>query len=119
MALTGGATVPGVPPAEALLPLAMPAAVPPPAQHLDARRTLQLQLLTRRNDPAPAQTWAEDVARVLASPFDAEFAKRLKGVLRVLLKYPARRTAGTGKLAGHARNLRHGPASNQPSGPGA
>ena len=86
MALTGGATVPGVPPAEALLRLEMAAGVPTPAQHLDARRTLQLQLLTRRNDPAPAQTWAEDVARVLASPFDAEFAKRLKGVLRVLLK---------------------------------
>ena len=71
---------------EALLRLEMAAGVPTPAQHLDARRTLQLQLLTRRNDPAPAQTWAEDVARVLASPFDAEFAKRLKGVLRVLLK---------------------------------
>jgi len=42
------------------LRLEMAAEVPTPAEHLDARRGLQLQLLTRRNDPAPAQTWAEE-----------------------------------------------------------
>jgi hypothetical protein len=38
---------------EALLRLEMAAEVPTPADQLAARRALQLQLLTRRNDPAP------------------------------------------------------------------
>jgi hypothetical protein len=42
---------------EALLRLAIAAEAPTPADHLNARRALQLQLLTRRNDPTPAQTW--------------------------------------------------------------
>jgi len=41
----------------ALLRLEMAAEVPTPAEHISARRMLQLQLLTKRNDPAPAQTW--------------------------------------------------------------
>ncbi len=85
-ALTGNTAAPSMPTAEALLRLEMAAGVPTPAHHLQARRALQLQLLTRRNDPAPAQTWAEDVAHVLAAPFDADMARRLQGVLRVLLK---------------------------------
>jgi hypothetical protein len=70
----------------ALLRLEMAAEVQTPAEHLDARRGLQLQLLTRRNDPTPAQTWGEDVASVLASGFDAAMARRLQTVLKVLLK---------------------------------
>lgn len=73
-------------PAEALLRLEMAAEVPTPADQLDARRALQLQLLTRRHEAPPAQTWAQDVAQVLAGPFDAAAARRLQAVLKVLLK---------------------------------
>jgi len=73
-------------PADALLRLEMAAEVPTPADQLDARRALQLQLLTRRRDAPPAQTWAQDVARVLAGPFDAAAARRLQATLKVLLK---------------------------------
>jgi hypothetical protein len=70
----------------ALLRLEMAAELPTPAEHLDARRALQLQLLTRRNDPAPAQTWGLDAAAVLATGFDAGTARRLQNVLKVMLK---------------------------------
>ena len=70
----------------ALLRLEMAAEVPTPAEHLDARRALQLQLLTRRNEPAPAQTWGQDAASVLASGFETGMARRLQTVLKVLLK---------------------------------
>lgn len=72
--------------ATALLRLEMAAEVPTPAELLSARRMLQLQLLTKRNDPAPAQTWAQDAATVLASGFDAGQVRRLQNVLKVLLK---------------------------------
>ncbi len=70
----------------ALLRLEMAAEVPTPAEHLNARRMLQLQLLTKRNDPAPAQTWGQDAAKVLAGSFNGEQARRLQNVLKVLLK---------------------------------
>ncbi len=70
----------------AVLRLEMAAEVPTPADDLTARRALQLQLLTRRNDPAPAQTWGEDATTVLAGSFDAQLARRVQGVLKVLLK---------------------------------
>lgn len=72
--------------ATSLLRLEMAAEVPTPAEHLSARRMLQLQLLTKRNDPAPAQTWTQDTATVLASPFDAAQVRRVQNVLKVLLK---------------------------------
>ncbi|MDF1486203.1 DUF349 domain-containing protein [Ramlibacter sp. H39-3-26] len=72
--------------AQALLRLEMAAELPTPAEHLDARRALQLHLLTRRNDPAPAQTWGQDAARVLAAASDPGSARRLQGVLKVLLR---------------------------------
>ena len=72
--------------ATALLRLEMAAEVPTPAEQLSARRMLQLQLLTKRNDPAPAQTWAQDAATVLASGFDAAQVRRVQNVLKVLLK---------------------------------
>jgi ATP-dependent RNA helicase SUPV3L1/SUV3 len=71
---------------EALLRLEMASDAPTPAQHIPARRALQLQMLTRRNDPTPAQTWAQDAARVLASGYDAEQARRLQTALKTLLK---------------------------------
>jgi len=71
---------------ETLLRLEMAAEVPTPAEHLSDRRMLQLQLLTRRNAASPNETWAEDVAKVLASPFDAAVARRLQNVLKALLK---------------------------------
>ncbi len=70
----------------ALLRLEMAAEVPTPAEHLSARRMLQLQLLTKRNDPAPAQTWGQDAAAVLAGAFEPSQARRLQNVLKVLLK---------------------------------
>jgi hypothetical protein len=77
---------PGGDAGEALLRLEIAAEAPTPAEHLSARRLLQLQLLTRRNDPSPAQTWGEDTARVLASPYDAGAARRLQNALRNLLR---------------------------------
>jgi hypothetical protein len=72
--------------ATALLRLEMAAEVPTPAEQLSARRLYQLQLLTRRNDPTPAQTWVQDTATVLASAFDAAQVRRVQNVLKVLLK---------------------------------
>jgi ATP-dependent RNA helicase SUPV3L1/SUV3 len=71
---------------EALLRLEIAAEAPTPAEHLNARRALQLQLLTRRNDPSPAQTWGQDAARVLASSYEAAAARRLQGTLKTLLR---------------------------------
>lgn len=73
-------------PDQALLRLEIAAEVPTPASHVDARRMLQLQLLTKRNDAGPAQTWAHDVAQVLGSSYDEENAKRVQAALKVLLK---------------------------------
>jgi len=70
----------------ALLRLEMAAEVPTPAEQLSARRMLQLQLLTRRNDPAPRETWGQDAATVLSGAFDAAHARRLQNTLKVLLK---------------------------------
>ncbi|RYF37756.1 MAG: DUF349 domain-containing protein, partial [Comamonadaceae bacterium] len=72
--------------AEALLRLEIAAEVPTPAEHISARRMLQLQLLTKRNAPAPAETWGEDAAKVLASDFEAGHARRVQNALKVLLK---------------------------------
>jgi hypothetical protein len=69
-----------------LLRLEMAAEVPTPAAHVDARRALQLQLLTRRNDPPPPQTWGADAARVLACAWDEESALRLQNALKALLR---------------------------------
>jgi hypothetical protein len=73
-------------PDQALLRLEIAAEVPTPASHVDARRMLQLQLLTKRNDAGPAQTWAHDVAQVLGSSYEEENAKRVQAALKVLLK---------------------------------
>jgi ATP-dependent RNA helicase SUPV3L1/SUV3 len=72
--------------AETLLRLEIAAELPTPAEHLSARRMLQLVLLTKRNDPAPAQTWGEDAAKVLAAPYDAAHVRRLQNVLKALIK---------------------------------
>ncbi len=72
--------------AEALLRLEMAAEVPTPAEQLEARRALQLQLLTRRNEAPPAQTWGQDTARVLAGAHEAGQARRLQQALKTLLR---------------------------------
>ena len=69
-----------------MLRLEMAAEVPTPADHLSDRRMLQLQLLTRRNDPAPTETWGQDTARVLASASDVATARRLQNALKALLR---------------------------------
>ena len=69
-----------------LLRLEMAAEVPTPAEHIAARRMLQLQLLTKRNDPAPAQTWLHDATNVFASDYDESTSRRMQNVLKVLLK---------------------------------
>ncbi len=72
--------------AEALLRLEIAAELPTPAEHISARRMLQLVLLTKRHDPTPAQTWGEDAGKVLASAYDAGQARRLQNALKALLK---------------------------------
>jgi ATP-dependent RNA helicase SUPV3L1/SUV3 len=71
---------------QSLLRLEMAAEVPTPAEHLAERRALQLQLLTRRNEAGPAETWGQDVAKVLASAHDDATARRLQNVLKNLLR---------------------------------
>jgi ATP-dependent RNA helicase SUPV3L1/SUV3 len=71
---------------QALLRLEMASEVPTPAEHMNARRALQLQLLTRRNDPSPALTWGQDAATVLASAHQADHARRLQAVLKALMR---------------------------------
>ncbi len=70
----------------ALLRLEIASQTPTPAAYQNARRQLQLQMLTRRNDPAPDQTWGQDTATVLSAPFDTHLSDRLQTVLKVLLK---------------------------------
>jgi hypothetical protein len=72
--------------AEALLRLEIASDTATPAEHMSARRMLQLQLLTRRNAPAPDQTWVQDVATVLAATHTDAQARRLQNVLKPLLR---------------------------------
>jgi hypothetical protein len=72
--------------AQALLRLEMAAEAPTPAEHLDARRALQLTLLTRRNDAQPRDTWVQDAAAVLAAAHDPAAARRLQAALKSLLR---------------------------------
>ncbi len=71
---------------EAILRLEMAAEVPTPAENLNERRALQLQLLTRKNQPGPDQTWALDVTAVLSSTHDPKVARRLQNALKNLLR---------------------------------
>lgn len=71
---------------EAILRLEMAAEVPTPAENLNERRALQLQLLTRKNQPGPEQTWALDVTAVLSSSHDPKVARRLQNALKNLLR---------------------------------
>ena len=47
---------------------------------------MQLQLLTRRNDPSPEQTWSQDVNKVLLGAYDEAVAHRLQPALKTLLR---------------------------------
>ena len=71
---------------EAILRLEMAAEVPTPAENLNERRALQLQLLTRKNQPGPQDTWALDVTTVLSSAHDPKVARRLQNALKNLLR---------------------------------
>lgn len=71
---------------QALLRLEMAAEVPTPAEQLDARRALQLQLLTKRGEAAPRDTWQRDAAAVLATAHDEKAARRLQTALKALLR---------------------------------
>lgn len=71
---------------QVLLRLEIAADVPSPGDQMSARRMLQLQLLTKRNDPSPQETWGADVAKVLATPYDANAARRLQNALKALLR---------------------------------
>ena len=70
----------------ALLRMEIAAELPSPAASLEARRQLQLVLLTRRNDAPPHQTWAHDAAQAMSSAFDPGQARRLQNALKVLLR---------------------------------
>jgi hypothetical protein len=70
----------------ALLRMEIAAELPSPAASLEARRQLQLVLLTRRNDAPPHQTWAHDAAQVMSSLFEPGQARRLQNALKVLLR---------------------------------
>jgi ATP-dependent RNA helicase SUPV3L1/SUV3 len=72
--------------AQALLRLEMAAEMPTPAEQLDARRAMQLQLLTKRGAATPKDTWQQDTATVLASAHDEASARRLQNVLKALLR---------------------------------
>jgi ATP-dependent RNA helicase SUPV3L1/SUV3 len=72
--------------ATAMLRLEIASETPSPAEHHSARRLYQLQMLTRRHDAPPAQTWVQDVATVLASAIDDEAERRLRQSLKQLLK---------------------------------
>jgi hypothetical protein len=78
--------VPKAPAATALLRLEMAAEIPTPADNLNERRALQLQLLTQRNQPGPRETWGQDVAQVLSGPHEPATARRLQNVLKNLLR---------------------------------
>lgn len=71
---------------EAMLRLEIASDVTSAAEDLSARRMLQLQLLTRRNQPTPQETWPQDVATVLAGAHDEVKGRRLQHVLKQLLR---------------------------------
>ncbi len=69
-----------------LLRLEIAADVPTPAEQIAARRQMQLTLLTKRHEPGPQETWGPDVAKVLATPYEAGAARRLQNALKNLLR---------------------------------
>ena len=71
---------------EALLRLEMASEAPTPAEHINARRALQLKMLTQRNAATPSETWGQDAAKVLATAHDEASARRLQNALKQLLR---------------------------------
>jgi hypothetical protein len=84
--LGAGASADAASTAKTLLRLEIAAELPSAAEHLPARRMMQLELLTQRHAAAPAQTWGEDVAKVLSSPHQSDAARRLLNVLKAMLR---------------------------------
>jgi hypothetical protein len=85
-AQTLGQAAQGTVAADLVVRLEIAADVPTPAAYQGERRTMQLQLLTRRNDPTPEQTWAQDVNKVLMGAYDEGLAQRLQPALKTLLR---------------------------------
>lgn len=85
-ALTAAPQAPATLAEKALLRLEIASDLPTPAEQLPARRMLQLELLTRRHDPAPVDTWVADVAQVLKAAAEPVSQRRLTAVLKVLLR---------------------------------
>ena len=77
---------PGGDASEALLRLEIAAEVPTPGEQITARRALQLQLLTKRHEAGPQETWGSDVAKVFGTPYDGGAARRLQNALKALLR---------------------------------
>jgi len=73
-------------PSDTLLRLEIAADVPTPAEQITARRAMQLQLLTRRHEATPQESWGSDVAKVLGTAYDAGVARRLQNALKALLR---------------------------------
>ncbi len=71
---------------QSLLRLEMAAEVPTPAEQLNERRAMQLQLLTKRGAASPKETWQQDTAAVLSSAHDEPAARRLQNALKALLR---------------------------------
>jgi ATP-dependent RNA helicase SUPV3L1/SUV3 len=69
----------------ALLRLEIAADIPTQAEYQVARRQLQMQLLTKRNDPGPKETWTEDVANAISSKYTQKDGGRLSKAVKQLL----------------------------------
>ncbi|MSQ57306.1 MAG: DUF349 domain-containing protein [Limnohabitans sp.] len=72
--------------ANLLLRLEIASNLSTPPHHAEARRAYQLHLLTKRNDPPPAQTWAQDVARIFEGAYTEDDARRVQSALKVLMR---------------------------------
>ena len=72
--------------ADLLVRLEIASQLPTPAEHQEARRAMQLLLLTQRHAAPPAQTWQQDLTRLLACQHEAGLARRLQAVLKMFLK---------------------------------
>ena len=85
-ALREGTAANGEQAMQCLTRLEVGAELPAPAEHQAARRAMQLFLLTQRNQPPPTQTWPEDIAKLLACPYEAGYGGRAQTVLKALLR---------------------------------
>ncbi len=74
------------PAGDLLIRLEIASQLPTPAEHQEARRAMQLLLLTQRNQATPSQTWQQDLARLFACQHEAALGRRLQAALKMLLR---------------------------------